>query len=149
MRWPEGTILLVEDDGNDVLLLQRAMRAASLVNPVYVAATGDAAVAYLEGTGVFGDRAMHPLPVLMLLDLKLPGRSGHEVLEWVRGRPQLRRLPVVVLTSSNQADDVNRAYDLGANAYLVKPGSAESLRDLVRTLDAYWARTELPEMGSN
>lgn len=146
MKWPDGTILLVEDDDNDVLLLRRAMRAAGMANPVRVVASGDAALAYLEGAGEFADRALHPLPVLVLLDLKLPGRSGHEVLHWLRGQPGLRRLPVVVLTSSGEPDDVNRAFDLGANSYLVKPGSADALREMVRTLDAYWAGNEHPEV---
>lgn len=131
-------ILLVEDDPNDVLLLQRAFRKANLANPVHVIADGDQAVAYLAGEGAYADRARHPLPVLVLLDLKLPRRSGHEVLEWVRAQPGLRRLRVVVLTSSERTADVDRAFDLGANAYLVKPVDLERLVEMVRTIDAFW-----------
>ncbi len=131
-------ILLVEDDPNDALLLQRAFRKANLANPVRVVEDGDAAVQYLAGEGAFADRLLHPLPVLMLLDLKLPRRSGHEVLEWVRAQPGLKRLPVVVLTSSERAADVDRAFDLGASAYLVKPIDRERLVEMVRTIDAFW-----------
>jgi CheY-like chemotaxis protein len=131
-------ILLVEDDENDVMLLQRAFRRAAIVNPLQVVRHGDDAVAYLEGTGEFADRAQHPLPVLMLLDLKLPRRTGLEVLRWVKERAGLRRIPIVVLTSSKNDDDVNRAYELGANSYVVKPVSFETLLELVKSLELYW-----------
>jgi CheY-like chemotaxis protein len=131
-------ILLVEDDENDVMLLQRAFRRAAIVNPLQVVRHGDDAVAYLEGTGEFADRALHPLPVLMLLDLKLPRRTGLEVLRWVKERTGLKRIPIVVLTSSKNDDDVNRAYELGANSYVVKPVSFETLLELVKSLELYW-----------
>ena len=131
-------ILLVEDDENDVMLLQRAFRRAAIVNPLEVVRHGDDAVAYLEGSGEFADRQRYPLPVLMLLDLKLPRRTGLEVLQWVKERPGLRKIPIIVLTSSKNDDDVNdRAYELGANSY-VKPVSFETLLDLVKSLELYW-----------
>ena len=99
---------------------------------------GDQAVAYLEGKGDYADRKQHPLPVVVLLDLKLPRRSGLEVLEWMRAQPDLRRIPVVVLTSSRESVDVNKAYDLGANSYLVKPVTFNDLVELITTLDLYW-----------
>jgi CheY-like chemotaxis protein len=131
-------ILLVEDDENDVMLLQRAFRRSSIVNPLQIVRHGDDAVAYLEGTGEFADRQAHPLPVLVLLDLKLPRRTGLEVLQWVKERSGLKKIPIVVLTSSKNDDDVNRAYDLGANSYLVKPVSFETLIELVKSLETYW-----------
>lgn len=131
-------ILLVEDDENDVMLLQRAFRRASIVNPLQVVRHGDDAVAYLEGSGAFTDREQHPLPVLMLLDLKLPRRTGLEVLQWVKERAGLKKIPIVVLTSSKNDDDVDRAYELGANSYVVKPVSFETLLDLVKSLELYW-----------
>jgi CheY-like chemotaxis protein len=131
-------ILLVEDDENDIMLLQRAFRRAAIINPLQVVRHGDDAVAYLEGTGEFADRALHPLPVLMLLDLKLPRRTGLEVLRWVKERTGLKRIPIVVLTSSKNDDDVNRAYELGANSYVVKPVSFETLLELVKSLELYW-----------
>lgn len=132
------TILLVEDDSNDVLLIQRAFRKAKLVNPLQVVQDGEAAVLYLGGQGLYADRDRYPLPILMLLDLKLPRLSGLEVLEWLRQQPELRRLLVVVLTSSRENADVNRAYDLGANSYLVKPVAFDGLLEMVRTLNQYW-----------
>jgi CheY-like chemotaxis protein len=131
-------ILIVEDDPNDVLLIQRAFDKARILNPRQTVENGDDAVAYLAGEGSFADRQQHPFPVLVLLDLKLPRRSGLEVLEWIRGQAGLKRLPVVVLTSSKQATDVNRAYDLGANSYLVKPVGFDSLLELVKSLEVYW-----------
>lgn len=131
-------ILLVEDDANDALLIQRAFRKANLANPVVRVEDGEAAVAYLGAQAPYADRAAHPLPALVLLDLNLPRRSGLEVLEWLRGQPGLRRIPVVVLTSSRESRDVNRAYDLGANSYLLKPVAAEALFEMVQTLKLYW-----------
>ncbi len=138
MESREYTILLVEDDPDDVFLIQRAFRGANLANPMRVLNDGEEAIAYLEGRGDYADRTRHPLPMLMLLDLKLPRRSGLEVLEWRRTQPGLRRLPTVVLTSSRDHTDVNRAYDLGANSYLVKPVAFEALMDIVKTLNLYW-----------
>jgi CheY-like chemotaxis protein len=140
-------ILLVEDDPNDVLLIRRAFAKADIKNPVHTVEDGDAAVAYLAGEGTYADRDDHPLPGVVLLDLKLPRRSGLEVLEWVRQSPALRRLPIVVLTSSRESADVNRAYDLGANSYLVKPVGFDALTELVRILQGYWVGwNEKPEI---
>jgi CheY-like chemotaxis protein len=148
MRDPLPTILLVEDDPNDVLLLQRACRKANLGNPVHVARDGEEAVAYLAGTGPYADRTRYPYPVIVLLDLKLPRKSGHEVLQWLRGQEGLRRTPVVVLTSSRESEDLDRAYDLGANSYLVKPVSADALCEMVQGLQLYWLiLNEQPQVG--
>jgi len=132
------TILLVEDDPNDVLLIQRASSKARLAYPIQIVEDGEVAVAYLAGRGQYADRERYPLPALMLLDLKLPRKSGHEVLSWLRQQPGLKRLPVVVLTSSQEPSDVNRAYDLGANSYLVKPVTFDALQEMVRTIGLYW-----------
>ena len=131
-------ILLVEDDENDVLLIQRAFKRAAFVKPLQVVRHGDDAVAYLGGTGSFADRQQYPYPVFVLLDLKLPRRSGLEVLEWVKERAGLKRIPIVVLTSSKHDDDINRAYELGANSYIVKPVAFDTLLDLVKSLELYW-----------
>ncbi|MBD2102587.1 response regulator [Leptolyngbya sp. FACHB-261] len=131
------TILLVEDDINDVLLIQRAFRKASLTLP-QVVNNGQSALDYLMGAAEYGDRERHPLPVLILLDLKLPRLSGLEVLEWLRQQTPLRRLPVVVLTSSQENTDLQRAYDLGVNSYLLKPVGFESLLETVKALNIYW-----------
>ena len=132
------TVLIVEDSPTDVMLIRRAFDKANIGNPLRIVRDGDEAVQYLAGEGAFADRAAHPLPAVMLLDLKLPRRSGLEVLQWVRGQSPLRRLPVVVLTSSNQSQDVNRAYDLGANSYLVKPVEFDDLKDMLGKVNVYW-----------
>jgi CheY-like chemotaxis protein len=132
------TILMVEDEPNDVLLVQRAFRKANLLNPIQVVGEGEVAVAYLSGQAPYGDRARYPLPTLLLVDLKLPRMSGFEVLVWLRQQPGLKRLPVVVLTSSKESRDINLAYELGANSYLVKPVGFDDLLAMVKTLNLYW-----------
>ncbi|WP_293351368.1 MULTISPECIES: response regulator [unclassified Microcoleus] len=141
------TILLVEDSPVDILLMQRAFRDRIFTNTsLQIVRDGDAAVFYLNGDGEYSDRERYPLPAIILLDLKLPRRSGHEVLSWLKQQPQLKRLPVVVLTSSRQTLDVNQAYDLGVNSYLVKPVGFASLSDMMQSFGEYWLnQTELPE----
>lgn len=131
-------ILLVEDNPNDILFIQRAFQQANLINPLRVVRDGDLAVSYLAGEAEFGDRTQHPIPALILLDLKLPRRSGLEVLAWIRQQPLLRRIPVVMLTSSREGVDVDQAYELGVNSYLLKPVKFEDLIKMIETLDAYW-----------
>jgi CheY-like chemotaxis protein len=135
---PVPTILVVEDNLTDVMLIRRAFAKANLENPLHVLGHGDAAVDYLAGRGEYADRAQFPLPALILLDLKLPRRSGLEVLDWLRGQEMLRRIPAVVLTSSKQSRDVDRAYDLGANSYLVKPVEFEELKEMLSKINVYW-----------
>jgi CheY-like chemotaxis protein len=132
------TILIVEDNATDVMLIRRAFTRLKIGNPVQVVGDGDRAVEYLSGDNAYADRKQFPLPALVLLDLKLPRRSGLEVLEWLRRQDGLRRLPVVMLTSSRQSHDVNRAYDLGANSYLVKPVEFEGLEEMLGTINTYW-----------
>ncbi|HEY6200723.1 MAG TPA: response regulator [Candidatus Binatia bacterium] len=142
-----ATILIVEDRPADVLLIRRAFMKAQIANPLQVVRDGETAVAYLAGSGAYADRQAHPLPALLLLDLKLPRKSGLEVLMWLRAQPEIRRLPVVVLTSSKETTDVNRAYELGANSYLLKPVTFESLLDMIKTLRLYWIEmNELPTL---
>lgn len=138
MSEAQRTVLLVEDKSDDVLLIRRAWGKAGIANPLQAVTDGDQAVAYLAGEGSYADRKQYALPVLVLLDLKLPCRSGLEVLEWVRQQPGLRRLPVVVLTSSQESSDINRAYDLGANSYLVKPVEFAPLLEMMKTFAPYW-----------
>lgn len=138
MRVSDFTLLLVEDDPNDLLLIQRAFAKARLVNPVRIVRDGEEAINYLAGNGEFADRGRCPLPSLILLDLKLPKKSGLDVLEWMRGRPSLRRIPVIVLTSSRESEDIRKAYELGANSYLVKPLGFDNLLEVIQALRMYW-----------
>lgn len=143
----QPSILVVEDNPDDVLLLQRAFRRANLPNPLHFVSDGQQAMEYLGGAPPYEDRAKYPVPGLVLLDLKLPKRTGHEVLQWIRAQPGLRRLPVAVLTTSRESPDVNRAYDLGANSYLTKPVEFDSLLQLVTTLQQYWmTMNERPDL---
>jgi CheY-like chemotaxis protein len=136
----------VEDEETDVLLLQHVLRKAGIHNPFQNVKDGKAAKDYLAGHGPFANRRAHPLPGLVLLDLNLPYWSGFEVLEWIRQQPRLRRVPVVVLTSSNRADDIARAYDAGANGYLVKPNALADLTTLTLALRDFWLiHNQLPE----
>ena len=138
MRIDELTILLVEDNPTDVILVQRAFERARLANPLQVVDDGEAAIDYLGGKGAYQDRQQFPLPILILLDLKLPRRSGIEVLQWLRAQETLKRIPVVMLTSSDHDRDVNAAYDTGVNSYLVKPVDFEGLLQMLKTIKLYW-----------
>jgi CheY-like chemotaxis protein len=140
-------ILLVEDDSNDVLLVQRTFQKAGLLNSLNVVRDGEQAIKYLRGDGDYADRQRFPLPFLMLLDLKMPGMDGFEVLRWVRSESDLKRLLVVVLTSSNLQKDVDWAYELGANSYLVKPVGSDEMANLIQRFEVYWTeinRTTYP-----
>ena len=130
---PHPTLLLVEDNEDDVFIFRRALARAALGNDVQVVTDGQDAIDYLAGAGPFAERARFPLPYLVLLDLKLPRRSGLEVLEWVRGQPELAHIPVIVLTSSAEARDIQRTRELGALHYLVKPPHPDLLADLIQT----------------
>ena len=133
-----NTVLLVEDNPSDVFIVQRTFQKLKLQSSIQVASDGDEAIAYLSGTGKYSNREQFPLPTVILLDLKLPRRSGFEVLEWLKAQPILRRLPVVVLTSSKQPSDINQAYDQGANSYLVKTVNPRDSEDLGRIIYDYW-----------
>ena len=146
-----GTILLAEDDPNDVILFQRAMERASLsADSLKVVRDGEKAISYLSGQGLYADRDLYPLPTLLLLDLKMPRKSGPEVLSWIRKQPQLRYLIVVFLTSSNSSDDVRLAYEAGANSYLVKPVEFTEMVEMIRHVTFYWLEmnVKLPLSGA-
>lgn len=131
-------ILLVEDNRMDIELTLDAFREARLGNRIQVAQGGQPALDYLFGHGEFADRRRHPLPDLILLDLKMPGIDGFEVLRQIKGSPALKRLPVVILTSSREEGDRALSYDIGANSYLTKPVSFEGFLDVVKQIDHYW-----------
>jgi len=133
-----GTILLVEDNEDDVFLMKRALQTAGIVNPLHVVEDGQQAVDYLSGEGIFADRLSHPLPAVIFLDLKLPILLGLEVLAWIRSQPELANTVVVVLTSSNEPTDLKEAYSLGANSYVVKPPTANQLLELAKAFKWYW-----------
>jgi CheY-like chemotaxis protein len=133
-------ILLVEDRGDDILLVQRAFQRAQIDVAIQVTRDGEEAIAYLSGEGKFSNRAEYPLPWLVLLDLKMPGVDGFGVLRWVRRQPRLKSLVIVVLTSSEQLKDVNEAYALGANSFMVKPSDFEDTTALAHLIHQYWLK---------
>jgi CheY-like chemotaxis protein len=131
-------VLLVEDDENDRLFFERAVRKSGYAWKVSSAETGREAVDYLSGAGKFADRSAWPAPSHVLLDLKLPELSGLEVLEWIRAHPTLRALPVIVLSSSREPSDIERAKALGVDAYEVKPVEFRALVSTVRSIAERW-----------
>jgi len=139
-----GTILYVEDEPSDVLLLETCFRQAAVGLTLRLAKDGQQAMDYLSGRGSFADRRRHPFPTLVLLDLNLPCKSGHEVLEWIRHQPAFHTLPVIVFSASNRERDVHKAYALGANAFLVKPSSYSELLELTKALQVFWLKHNQP-----
>jgi CheY-like chemotaxis protein len=136
-------ILIVEDREDDILLIRKAFAEASLTNPIQIVRDGEEAIAYLMGEGKYSNRAEYPLPILVLLDLKLPRVDGFEVLSWIREQPGIRGLPVIVLTSSTEMRDVNRAYSLGANSFFVKELDFQDSVTLGKLLKTYWLKKTL------
>jgi len=146
------TVLLVEDDLNDIFLVKRAFKMAHLQNPLQVVTDGQEAINYLKGENKYSNRADFPLPKLIVMDIKMPRRTGFEVLEWVKGHGgMLRRIPIIIVSSSDNASDINRAYELGANAYMVKPVNFKAVEHLFESITQYWglqcAKPELEMAG--
>jgi DNA-binding response OmpR family regulator len=138
------TILLVEDDENDVAFVTRALKKAGIANGLKVAEDGQQAIDYISGKGEFADRTRYPMPALVLLDLKLPRVLGMDVLKWIRQQPELHLMLIIVLTSSQQRTDVSQACALGANSYLVKPSDPFDLTEMMELVKRYWLRLNQP-----
>lgn len=136
---PQYTFLIAEDNESDFLLLQRAFRKNNIQNLIQWVQDGDEAIEYLQGTGKYGDRTTHPFPDLLVLDLKMPRKTGLEVLHWIKEHPQYRVIPTIIMSSSNLDEDVRHAYDLGANTYFVKPSDFDTLVAVVKGVHQYWA----------
>jgi CheY-like chemotaxis protein len=134
----QALILVVEDREDDIRLIRKAFQQGSVLNPLQVVRIGKEAIAYLSGVDKYANRAEYPLPELVLLDLKMPGLDGFDVLQWVRQQPGLKALRIVVLTSSDHIEDVNRTYELGANSFLVKPVNFADFIQTTKVLKGYW-----------
>jgi CheY-like chemotaxis protein len=132
------SILQIEDDENDVFLLRNVFEGAGIANPLHFVTDGQMAIDYLSGNGQFADRQKYPLPCLVLTDLKLPKKSGLEVLEWIRHQPRLKKLVVVVFSSSAHPKDVDKAYELGANAYIQKTADPNQLKEIAHLFKGWW-----------
>ena len=136
-----AAILVAEDDAQHALLIRAALKAARLANPILVFDDGEQALAYLNGQGAYSDRDRYPLPVLGLFDLHLSRMSGLDVLQGMRAQPGLGHVPAVVLTASEDPVDIDHAFSVGANSYLIKPVGFEALLEVVRNLGLSWVLT--------
>jgi CheY-like chemotaxis protein len=141
----EATILIVEDNPDDVFFMRRACKAANIQNPIQVAADGQEAIEYLAGEGKFSDRKQFPVPCLVLLDLKLPRKTGQQVLTWIRHQRHYATLIVIALTTSREPKDISSIYGAGANAYLVKPSSPAALAEMMTAIRAFWISQNVVE----
>jgi CheY-like chemotaxis protein len=137
-----ATILLAEDREDDIILIQRAFKAGGIRYPLMVVRDGEEAIAYLSGAGRYSNRELYPIPGLFLLDLTLPVTDGFEVLRWIRSQPNLKNIPVVVLTASDRIRDVNQAYQLGAHSFLVKTLDFQDAIALAQSISDYWLKVK-------
>jgi CheY-like chemotaxis protein len=133
----EGPVLIVDDDLDDAKLTKRALEAfrPSLPLAFRICQSGKDFVAYLEGEGAYSDRSAHPLPSLVLLDLKMPEMDGFAVLEWVKAQPKYANIPIVVLSGLEDSTGLKRAYSLNARSYLFKPVNVESFHSILTSLN--------------
>ncbi len=143
-RLRNHVVLHVDDDADDVHFVRRAFARVGVDAVLRSVSDGPSAIEYLEGRAQYADRSLHPLPTLVLLDLKLPGMNGFEVLRRIRSAPEHRRTIVVVLTGSAEIADIRRAYEGGASSYLVKPGDPRRLEELLEALKRYWLEANEP-----
>lgn len=133
-------VLVAEDNPDDALLLRRALSKAGIPSRLKIVSDGEELLLYLQAKGAYADRQACPMPSLIILDLKMPRRSGLEVLEWIAENPDLAVVPTIVLSASNLENDVRTAYNLGANTYFVKPTTFEELVETMRMVENYWNR---------
>ena len=141
------TLLIVEDSEDDIFFIQRIFRQIEARCALKFARDGIEAIDYLAGAGQFSDRDEHPIPTMILMDLKMPRKNGFEVLEWMRQQADIALIPTVVVTSSTLQDDITRAYRLGANAVMNKPVDKDSLTQMLKSFHVYWNDyVEMPEI---
>ncbi len=153
MKFPneqsEPVILIVDDDVNDQSFIRRAFRQCGVVNHIATVNDGEEATTYLRGLGLYADRSLHPLPRLIITDLKMPRMGGVDLLAWLNEREEFRLIPTIVLTSSNDQVDVKRAFEHGAKGYLIKPVQFGDLSKLIRIIADYWRVSCVPVPGSS
>lgn len=137
-------VLYVEDEEDDVFFMRNAFKRLGYDDRFHAVGDGDRAISYLAGRDHYSDRANHPLPSVVVLDLNLPIRSGFEVLEWLRGQPEFKALPVVIFSSSGRVEDRRRAEELGATEYQLKPASGAQFLNTARQLVESWLEKNKP-----
>lgn len=139
------TLLMADDDADDRMLTKEALEESRLFNPLYFVEDGEELMDYLHRRGRFADPDVAPFPGLILLDLNMPKKDGREALREIKADPRLRRIPVVVLTTSKAEEDIYRTYDLGVNSFIIKPVTFDALVELMKGLNRYWFEiVELP-----
>src|SRR5665213_2118609 len=148
MKKYHSTILIVDDDANDLILIESAFRSIGVTDPIHMVNGGREAIAYMMGEGKYSDRDMFAYPTFITTDLKMPGTDGFAVLEHLKKNPEWAIIPTVVLTSSRDLDDIKKTYMLGTSSYLVKPDSQAELKKLLKVLHDYWMTCEVPQTDS-
>jgi CheY-like chemotaxis protein len=138
------SVLVAEDSEDDAFILQRAFKDCGLLRPVHIVRDGMDAIRYLRGDPPFNDRTLHPFPDILILDLKMPGTSGFEVLQWLTDNPDFRVIPAIVWSASADRRDVKHAFCLGAHAYLCKPATFAEFTDFANCLLRFWSHCEKP-----
>jgi CheY-like chemotaxis protein len=141
------TILVADDDADDRLMIREALIESRVANELRDVTDGEELMMYLQHRGPFADQLQYPRPGLILLDLNMPRKDGREALKEIKADPQLRQIPVVVLTTSKAEEDIYRTYDLGVSSFITKPVSFDALVDIMRTLGKYWF--EIVELPAN
>jgi CheY-like chemotaxis protein len=140
-------VLIVEDDENDAFFIQRAFQHVGVIQAPSICKNVKDAIRYLEGKGEYADRQRFPFPNVLITDLKMPGETGFNLLEWIRDHPYLRVIPTVIVSSSSMPDDIKYAYCLGANAYLTKRTDPTEFREMFTSLLRFWELCEVPDLG--
>jgi CheY-like chemotaxis protein len=149
MKRPKFTILVVEDDPNDRLLIQRAIEAKGVPTELRLVTSGEEAIAYLKGERQFADRAQYQYPSFLITDLKMPHGDGFLLLAFLKSTPQSAIIPTVVLSASSDLDDIKKAYMMGASAYFIKPSRQDELERIIKCLVDFWMLCEVPQIDDS
>jgi len=149
MKKYHATIMVVEDDPNDQVLIERAFRKIGVVDPIQVLCDGAEAIAYMMGEGKYADRQKYAYPTFIITDLKMPKCSGFDLLRWLHEHPECNLIPKIVLSSSVEEKDVKLAYQLGTNCYFRKPSVFEELCKIVALAADFWTQASLPPLPQN
>ena len=145
MNNTDYNILLVDDEESDATLVKMAFKRNNILRPIQWVKDGMEAVDYLSAEGTYADRARYPFPQLLLLDLKMPRMNGLELLQWLQVNSHFKIIPTIIMTSSRQEIDIEKAYDLGVNTYMIKPSSFDELKNMVKAVHEYWAQSVKPK----
>jgi CheY-like chemotaxis protein len=148
MKKIDPTFLIVEDDPNDQLMLRNGFQKIGVTTRLFILNNGLEAIAYMMGEGKYSKRDLYPYPTFIITDLRMPGADGFAVLEFLKANPEWAVIPTVVISGSNDLDDIKKTYMLGASSYHVKPNTSSGLTHLLIVLYAYWMTCEVPEVDS-